>query len=126
MSMSSSRLRRRRSKTCCAAWTRNDRTPHVWRSLPATRERIRDASLIAGLIGVGQNYLVTVMGQSVMFDLRNQMYDRVLRQSLRFFTQTKSGEILSRLQNDVGGVQGVVTGTLVSLVTNTMVVVSTL
>src|SRR5215470_5037643 len=84
------------------------------------------APLVAGLIGVAQNYLVTVMGQSVMFDLRNQMYDRVLRQSLRFFTQTKSGEILSRLQNDVGGVQGVVTGTLVSLVTNILVVVSTL
>src|SRR5689334_12825112 len=59
------------------------------------------APLLAGLIGVWQNYLITVMGQEVMFQLRNQMYDRVLRQSLRFFTQTKSGEILSRLQNDV-------------------------
>src|SRR5204862_1510486 len=68
------------------------------------------APLLAGLLGVWQNFLITVMGQGVMFDIRNQMYDRLLRQSLRFFTQTKSGEILSRLQNDVGGVQGVVTG----------------
>jgi ATP-binding cassette subfamily B protein len=83
------------------------------------------APLLSGLIGVWQNYLITVMGQGVMLDLRNQMYDRVLRQSLRFFTQTKSGEILSRLQNDVGGVQGVVTGTLVSLATNTIVVATT-
>ena len=43
---------------------------------------------------------------------------RLLRQSLRFFTKTKSGEILSRIQNDVGGVQGVVSGTLVALTTN--------
>jgi len=82
--------------------------------------------LVSGLLGVWQNYLITVMGQGVMFDIRNQMYDRLLRQSLRFFTQTKSGEILSRLQNDVGGVQGVVTGTMVSLATNTIVVFTTL
>lgn len=83
------------------------------------------APLAAGLIGVWQSYLVTQMGQAVMFDLRNQMYDRLLRQSLRFFTDTKSGEIQSRLQNDVGGVQGVVSGTLVSLVTNSLVFLST-
>jgi len=84
------------------------------------------APLLAGLLGVWQNYLITVMGQGVMYSIRNQMYERLLRQSLRFFTQTKSGEILSRLQNDVGGVQGVVTGTLVSLATNTFVVATTL
>jgi ATP-binding cassette subfamily B protein len=84
------------------------------------------APLLAGLIGVWQNYLVTLVGQGVMFDLRCGMYDRLVRQSLRFFTGTKSGEILSRLQNDVGGVQGVVTGTMVSLATNTIVVASTL
>ncbi len=82
--------------------------------------------LVSGLLGVWQNYLVTVMSQGVMFDLRNQMYDRLLRQSLRFFTATKSGEILSRLQNDVGGVQGVVSGTMVALVTNGFVLLSTL
>ena len=82
--------------------------------------------LLSGLVGVWQNYLVTKMGQAVMFDLRNEMYARLLRQSLRFFTNTKSGEILSRLQNDVGGVQGVVTGTLVSLVTNSLVALTTL
>ena len=82
--------------------------------------------LLSGLIGVGQNYLVTKMGQAVMFELRNEMYARLLRQSLRFFTNTKSGEILSRIQNDVGGVQGVVTGTLVSLVTNSLISLTTL
>jgi ATP-binding cassette subfamily B protein len=84
------------------------------------------APLLSGLVGVWQNYLITVMGQGVMFDLRRTMYDRLLRQSLRFFTNTKSGEILSRVQNDVGGVQGVVSGTLVALSTNVLVLVSTL
>jgi ATP-binding cassette subfamily B protein len=84
------------------------------------------APLLSGLVGVWQNYLITVMGQGVMFDLRRAMYDRLLRQSLRFFTNTKSGEILSRLQNDVGGVQGVVSGTLVTLSTNIFILASTL
>ncbi len=84
------------------------------------------APLLAGLLGVWQNYLVTVVGQGVMFDLRCRMYDKLLRQSLRFFTNTRSGEILSRIQNDVGGVQGVVTGTMVALASNAIVVVGTL
>ena len=82
--------------------------------------------LASGLIGVWQNYLVTVMAQGVMFDLRNQMYRKLTRQSLRFYTNTKAGEILSRIQNDVGGVQGVVSGTLVALTTNVFTLVTTL
>jgi len=84
------------------------------------------APLLSGLVGVWQNYLITVMAQGVMFDLRRTMYDRLLRQSLKFFTNTKSGEILSRLQNDVGGVSGVVSGTLVTLTTNVFVLLTTL
>ncbi|HTK31996.1 MAG TPA: ABC transporter ATP-binding protein [Candidatus Saccharimonadaceae bacterium] len=84
------------------------------------------APVLAGLVGVWQSYLATVMGQDVMFGIRNDMFDRVLRQSMRFFTNTKSGEIVSRLQNDVGSVQGVITGTMVSLVSNTLIVITTL
>jgi ATP-binding cassette subfamily B protein len=84
------------------------------------------APLVSGLLGVWQSYLVTVMTQGVMFDLRNEMYGRLLRQSLRFFTNTKSGEIMSRIQNDVGGVQGVVSGTLVQLSTNVFTLATTL
>ena len=82
--------------------------------------------LIGGLIGVWQNYLVTAMSQDVMFNLRDDLYGKMLKQSLRFFTNTKSGDILSRIQNDVGGVQGVVSGTLVSLASNGLIVVTTL
>ncbi len=84
------------------------------------------APVISGLIGVWQNYLVTLLGQNVVFEIRTDMFDRVLRQSLRFFTNTKSGEIVSRLQNDVGSVQGVVTGTLVNLISNALVAFTTL
>jgi ATP-binding cassette subfamily B protein len=84
------------------------------------------APLFSGLLGVWQNYLVTIMSQGVMLGIRSEMYARVTSQSLRFFTETKSGEIVSRFQNDVGGIQGVVAGTLVSLTTNALIVASTL
>ncbi len=104
------------------------------RAIPGRNLRLLDTLVLAmialpltsGLISVWQSSLVTRMGQTVMFDIRKAMYARLLRQSLRFFTNTKSGEILSRIQNDVGGVQGVVTGTLVNLVTNSLIFVSTL
>jgi ATP-binding cassette subfamily B protein len=82
--------------------------------------------LVGGLIGVWQNYLVTIMSQEVMFNLRDELYGHVSRQSLKFFTNIKSGEVLSRIQNDVGGVQGVVSGTLVSLASNGLIVATTL
>jgi ATP-binding cassette subfamily B protein len=81
---------------------------------------------MAGLIGVLQNWFAVRVGQAVMYDIRNEMYEKLLFQSLRFYTNTKSGEILSRLQSDVGGIQGVVTGTLVAVVSNVLVVVTTL
>ncbi|MBI4305237.1 MAG: ABC transporter ATP-binding protein [Chloroflexi bacterium] len=81
---------------------------------------------IAGLVGVAQNYLNTLVGQRVMYDLRNQMYRQLQRMSLGFFTNTKSGEITSRLVNDVAGVQNVLTGTLVAVMTNSVTVASTL
>lgn len=81
--------------------------------------------VVSGLIGVGQNYLNTLIGQRVMFDIRREMYHHLLGQGLRFFTDTKTGEIISRVNNDVGGIQGVVTGTFVSIASNLLVVVST-
>lgn len=84
------------------------------------------APLVSGLLGVWQNYLVTIMSQGVMFELRDEIYGKMMRQSLRFFTNTKSGDILSRIQNDVGGVQGVVSGTLVSIAANGLTVATTL
>ena len=82
--------------------------------------------LIAGLIGVGQNYLNILVGQAIMFDLRNQLFNHLQRMTLRFYTVTPTGQIMSRVNNDVAAVQGVVTGTMTSIVTNVVTVAFTL
>src|SRR6266508_6577275 len=66
-------------------------------------------AVVAGAIGIAQTYLTAVVGQQVMQDLRNRLYQHLQAMSLRFFTSTRTGEIQSRLQNDVNGVQNVVT-----------------
>jgi ATP-binding cassette subfamily B protein len=81
--------------------------------------------VVSGLIGVGQSYLNNVIGQSVMQDLRTALYTHLQRMPLRFFTETKTGEIQSRLANDVGGVQSVVTDTASSVTSNFAVALST-
>ena len=81
--------------------------------------------IVNGLIGVGQSYLNNVIGQSVMQDLRTALYGHLQRMPLRFFTETRTGEIQSRLANDVGGVQGVVTDTASSVTSNVAVALST-
>ncbi len=82
--------------------------------------------VVTGIIGVGQTYLNNVVGQNVMRDFRNQLYQHLQSMSLRFFTGTRTGEIQSRLSNDVGGVQNVVTDTATSIVSNISTVISTL
>jgi ATP-binding cassette subfamily B protein len=82
--------------------------------------------IITGLIGVGQTYLNNVIGQQVMRDFRNNLHSHLQSMSLRFFTSTRTGEIQSRLSNDVGGVQAVVTNTATSIVSNFSTVISTI
>lgn len=84
------------------------------------------ASLLASLIGVGQSYLTTVISQGIMFDLRSQLFDRLLHQSVGFFTSTRTGDLLSRMNNDVGGVETVVSDTVFGLVGDGLILVSTL
>jgi ATP-binding cassette subfamily B protein len=80
----------------------------------------------SGLIGIGQTYLSNVVGQGVMADLRAALYTHLQRMPLRFFTTTRTGEIQSRLANDVGGVQRVVTDTASSVTSNVIVALSTM
>ncbi|MGD8793029.1 MAG: ABC transporter ATP-binding protein [Anaerolineae bacterium] len=82
--------------------------------------------ILSGLLGVGQRYLSARMGEGIIYDLRQEMYAHLQRMSLRFFTHTKAGEILSRFNNDVVGAQSAVTGTLPNLVTNGITLISTL
>src|SRR5579864_3062043 len=82
--------------------------------------------IVTGIIGVGQTYLNNTIGQRVMRDFRNNLYDHLQSMSLRFFTGTRTGEIQSRLSNDVGGVQSVVTDTATSVVSNLSTALSTI
>ncbi|HLY29381.1 MAG TPA: ABC transporter ATP-binding protein, partial [Ktedonobacterales bacterium] len=82
--------------------------------------------IISGLIGVGQAYLNALVGQQVMRDLRNRLYSHLEWMPLKFFTDTRTGEIQSRLQNDVGGVQSVLSSTATSVVSNITTAVSTI
>ncbi len=81
--------------------------------------------IVTGLIGVGQTYLNTLIGQSVMQDLRNALYGHLQRMPLRFFTSTRTGEIQARLSSDVSGVQQVVTDTATSIVSNLATAITT-
>lgn len=82
--------------------------------------------LLTGLIGVAQRYASARMGEGLICDLRQALYDHMQRMSLRFFTHTKTGEIMARLNNDVVGAQRAITGTLINIVTNIISVVATL
>ena len=77
-------------------------------------------------LGLGYSYLSIVVGQRIMRDLRNKLYDHLQGMSLRFFTGTRTGEIQSRLISDVGGVQSVVSDTAANVLSNVTTVLSTL
>jgi ATP-binding cassette, subfamily B, bacterial len=81
--------------------------------------------IIGGVIGIWQTYLSNVVGQRVMQDFRNSLYTHLQRMPLRFFTSTRTGEIQSRISNDVGGVQDVITDTASSILSNVVILLST-
>jgi ATP-binding cassette subfamily B protein len=82
--------------------------------------------IVTSTIGIGQTYLANLVGLRVMQDLRNSLYSHLQFMPLRFFTTTRTGEIQSRLANDVGGVQSVVTDTASSVLANVVVIASTI
>src|SRR5512139_2484836 len=73
---------------------------------------------ITGVINVAQRRLNAAVGEGVIYDLRSSLFARLQRMSLRFFTNTKVGELMSRLNNDVVGAQNAISNTLVGIVTN--------
>ncbi|MCD2125715.1 ABC transporter ATP-binding protein/permease [Rhodococcus ruber] len=82
-------------------------------------------TVVASILGVVQTWISTTVGQHVMHDLRTRVFDHLQRQSLGFFTRTRGGEIQSRLTNDIGGMQNVVTSTATSIASNVTTVVGT-
>jgi ATP-binding cassette subfamily B protein len=81
--------------------------------------------ILNGALGLWQTYTNNVVGQNVMRDLRNALYTHLQHMPLRFFTSTRTGEIQSRLSNDVGGVQSVLTDTASGILANVTTVLST-
>jgi ATP-binding cassette subfamily B protein len=81
-------------------------------------------SIATGALGVAQTWLSNLVGQRVMHDLRSAVYRHLQRLSLAFFTRTRTGEVQSRIANDIGGVQNVVTSTATSIVSNVTTVVA--
>jgi ATP-binding cassette, subfamily B, bacterial len=83
-------------------------------------------AIVTGVIGVYQTLLSNQVGQRVMHDLRAAVFRHLQRLSLAFFTRTRTGEVQSRIQNDIGGVQSVVTSTATSIVSNATTVIATM
>jgi ATP-binding cassette subfamily B protein len=81
-------------------------------------------AIVTGILGVVQTYLSNTVGQRVMHDLRSAVYRHLQRLSLAFFTKTRTGEVQSRIANDIGGVQNVVTTTATSFTQNVTTVIA--
>ena len=73
---------------------------------------------LTGIVNVFQRRLNSAVGEGVIYDLRSTLFSRLQHMSLRFFTNTKSGELMSRLNNDVVGAQNAISNTIVNIVTN--------
>ena len=81
--------------------------------------------IVTGVIGVWQTLLSNLVGQAVMHDLRSSVYRHLQRLSLAFFTRTRTGEVQSRIANDIGGIETVVTSTATSVLANVTTVLAT-
>ncbi len=81
--------------------------------------------IVTGVLGVWQTLLSNLVGQAVMHDLRTAVYRHLQRLSLAFFTRTRTGEVQSRIANDIGGIENVVTSTATSVLSNVTTVLAT-
>src|SRR5450756_867964 len=81
--------------------------------------------LVSVLIGVAQRYLSAAIGEGIIYDLRGAVFEHMQRMSLRFFTNTRTGELMSRLNNDVVGAQQAITSTSVNIISNAISLVMT-
>ena len=82
--------------------------------------------ILTGVIGVYQRRLNATIGEGLIYDLRRDLYAHLEKMSLRFFAQTRTGELMSRLNNDVQGAKNAINETTVDIVTNLIQVVATL
>jgi ATP-binding cassette subfamily B protein len=84
------------------------------------------AAIAGGLIGLAQSYLEERISQGIIFDLREQVFDRLVHQSVGFYTSNRAGEVMSRIGNDVNGIENVVADTVFGVARNAIITVTTL
>jgi ATP-binding cassette, subfamily B, bacterial len=84
------------------------------------------AAVAGGLVGLLQSYLEERISQGIIFDLREQLFDRLVNQSVGFYTSHRAGEVMSRIGNDVNDIENVVADTVFGVARNAIVTVSTL
>ena len=83
-------------------------------------------AVASGLVGVLRSYLNTTVSQRIMYDLKVRMYRRLQSLSLKFYTDHQTGELMSRLTSDIAGIDNIISGTLVSIISNVLILTSTL
>ena len=80
-------------------------------------------TLLANLIGIAESYLNTWIAQHITYDMRNTMYRHLQSMSQRFFTSNNQGDIITRMTSDISGVQQIITGTLTSILSNSITLI---
>src|ERR687884_963687 len=84
------------------------------------------AAVAGGLIGLAEDYLTERISQGIIFDLREQLFDRLVHQSVGFYTHNRAGEVMSRIGNDVNDIENVVADTIFGVANNALVTGTTL
>jgi ABC-type multidrug transport system fused ATPase/permease subunit len=83
------------------------------------------ATILTGLIGVGENYLDTWIATHIIYDIKNAMYKHLESMSLAFFTTVKSGDIITRMTSDIGGIQDIFKSTIINFIRNILLLAAT-
>jgi ATP-binding cassette subfamily B protein len=84
------------------------------------------AAIAGGLVGLAEDYLTERISQGIIFDLREQLFDRLVHQSVGFYTHNRAGEVMSRIGNDVNDIENVVADTVFGVANNALVAGTTL
>ena len=79
--------------------------------------------IAAGLVSVAANYLATQITENIVYDLRQQLFDHLLGQSMGYFTRRRGGDILSNVINDVDGIEAVLSQSLLNLIRSSCLLV---
>jgi ATP-binding cassette, subfamily B, bacterial len=98
---------------------------HAFRELLIDVGIMLAAALVSMAFGVGQGYLNSLVGEAIMRDIRTDLVAHLHKMPLAFFTGTKTGEIMNRVSSDVDNIDNVVTGTITTIITNVVIILST-